>query len=355
MNIRSLLQLFVIIILIALIVSLALQLIQGDNATFSIPPSLPSRSVMELTLPLHEEWRIPNVFLPYHTVLPSGVYANENHVFFVTSGPDLKARSLHVLAPKTGSLLWEAKDLPYPENSFTADQKRLYLALSRQIRAYDLYSGELLWTTQEELPGHAIYWLYLIGDNLFVVSEEDALAGRQQVIRSYNAQSGLPGEVERIEVPHNAHLVLRTSSNDFWTDGKSLWATDRSDRQSQWTLSITDPLQHQPLLINSQFVFASGIFSDVFGVDSVTGIQSWKYERRIVSNLAAVGEIIYAIREDATLVGINASTGDEIGHIAFSRATTESGTRSTTYWVAATGSAIYVYFGDSHELIAFTK
>jgi hypothetical protein len=80
-NVRLILRILAVTIVIALLAGLFLELTHRNTSTISIASPPPSRSVAEVTLPLHEKWRVSNVFLPYHTVLPSGIYADESYVF----------------------------------------------------------------------------------------------------------------------------------------------------------------------------------------------------------------------------------------------------------------------------------
>ena len=100
------------------------------------------------------------------------------------------------------------------------------------------------------------------------------------------------------------------------------------------------------LLLASVFSFAGKV--------TVTGTATG-YEGKAVSNLAANSGIIYLIKDDAALIGINANTGQEVYRVEVLPQFTENETRTMSYLVAVSDTSIYVYYGDSRELIAFSK
>lgn len=342
------------IFLVSIVTSLVACLPKLGFPGYISPSPAPSRTVRDGTLSFHEKWRMSNLLIYRRTT--SRIYVSGDYLFYVAYKPDGVTHWLEVLDAKNGSLLWKTQELPFPENSLAADQQNLYLALSGKFLAYDISTGRLLWETHEPLLGHTIYWVYPIKDSLLVYSEEDVSpTRREQIIRSYDLQTGLLQNIDRIAIPQNDSFLLRTTSNDYWTNGTVLWAINKETNKRQWVIKIANSLEYQPAIADSTLIFASGIFSEVVGIDNLTGNQIWKYEGKIVSNLAATTGIVYAVRNDAAVIGIDALTGKEVGYIEIEPHVTEIDTRSLAYLVAATEDMIYVYYGDSQELIAFAK
>lgn len=349
-----LIRIGITIVLVSFVTSLVACLPKLEFPGYISPSPAPPRTVIDDTLPFHEKWRISNLLI-YRRTTPS-IYVYGDYLFYVAYEPDGLTHWLEVLDAKNGSLLWKTQDLPFTENSLAADQQNLYLALAGKFLAYDISTGKLLWETHEPLLGHTSYWAYPTNESLLVFSEEDvSLTRREQIIRSYDLQTGILQNIDRIAIPHNDSLILRTTSNDYWTNGTALWAINNETNQKQWLIEISNSLEYQPVLVESRLIFTSGIFSDVIGIDNLTGNQAWKYEGKIVSNTAAATGIVYAVRADAAVIGINVLTGKEMGYIEIEPRATETDTRSLTYLVAATEDMIYVYYGDSQELIALTK
>lgn len=328
---------------------------QGDRALPIQPPLISSRSVTDVNLPFHEQWRRSSLLLFNTESDRLHVYGNQ--LFFVSYEDDGITGRLEALNAKNGALLWKTEPLPFSVDSLAVDAKRLYLALDRKILAYDLSTGKVLWE-DVLLGGRTTYQIYPMDSTLLVYSEEDISSDgdEEQVIRKYDSQSGLLISTERININQkNSSLLLKTLTYDYWTDGKTLWVLDNLTQQEQWKVAIDNPVEYQPLLIDSKLIFASGIFSDVIGVDNISGHQVWKYGDKIVSNLTARGGIIYVVRTDAAIVCIDSATGEEVGYIDIEPRVTETSSRSHAYLITASEDMLFVYYGDSQELIAFSR
>jgi outer membrane protein assembly factor BamB len=281
----------------------------------------------------------------------------DNQLLFVSFEEAGNTRRLKALNAKTGTVLWETEPLPFYANSLAIDAQRVYLALSSKIIVYNLSTGEVLWE-DALLGGRTAYWVYPMGDALLIYSEEDVSSqgDEEQIIRKYDTQSGLLMSVDRIGIDQKySSLLLKTLTYDYWTDTEMLWAINNETKEEQWKVAIDNPVQYQPLLVDTKLIFASGIFSDLIGIDNISGRQIWKYETEIVSDLTAKSGTVYAIRKDAEIVAIDSSTGKEVGHIGIEPRVTETSTRSNAYLIAVSEDMLFVYYGDSQELIAFSR
>jgi outer membrane protein assembly factor BamB len=317
-------------------------------------PQISTRTVADVNLHFHEQWRKSNLRL-FNTEADR-LYLYGDQLFFVSYEDGGNARRLEALNAKTGTLLWETEPLPYSPDSLAIDGQRLYLALSSKIIVYDHSTGEVLWE-DALLGGRTSYRVYPMGETLLVCSEEDISPDgyEEQVIRKYDSQNGFLMDTDRINIPQkDSSLLLETSDFDYWTDIKSLWSVNKN-HQEQWRIKIDARVQYNPLVIGSRLIFASGIFSDVICVDNISGRQIWKYGDKIVSDLAARQGIIYAVRTDAAIVGIDSTTGKEVGYIGIEPRVTETSSRSHAYLLAVSEDMLFVYYGDSQELIAFSK
>ncbi|MEK6751538.1 MAG: PQQ-binding-like beta-propeller repeat protein, partial [Chloroflexota bacterium] len=326
-----------------------------STSEYMAPVSMVSRSVVSVNLSLHEKWRISNLFIPHRDT--STIYSNGDFLFYVAHDNNGRTSWLSVIDTTSGSMLWKSDSLPFSENSLAVDERRLFLALSAKILAYDLFTGDVLWETQERLPDRTQYKMYAKDDHLIVYSAEDsAPENTMQIVRVYDSRSGILESIKSETISQDASYLLKTNTNDYWTDRTAIWSIDNQTKQQKWSMLIDGPVQYQPLLIGNKLVFASGIFSDVTAIDNDTGNQVWKYSERIISNLTMESGIIYAIREDAAVVAINLFTGEELGYITVTPGfTEESGSRVKSYLVAAANGMVFAYYGDSQELIAFSK
>jgi len=353
-NINSLppLKIVYLVMLTGLLVSLSACLSADNIRLQAFPTSIPSRTVSYATTSAQEKWRISNLIVPYRDT--SNIYANGDSLYFVAYSDDGITHWVEVYDARTGEVRWKSDYLPFSENSLASDEQRLYVALLGQILAYNIQTGQLLWT--QELPyGHTRYQVYLLVDTLLVYSEEDSINHRELVIRSYNLQTGSLENIDRTDIPHNNSHLLRTTLSDYWTNGKSIWSVSRQTKQVNWSLGLANRVEYEPVLTDANFVFCSGIFSDVMSLKDDTGSLAWQYEGKAVSNLSANSGIVYLIKDDATLIGIDANTGREVYRVEVLPQFTENETRSISYLVAANDTSIYVYYGDSHELFAFSE
>ena len=106
--------------------------------------------------------------------------------------------------------------------------------------------------------------------------------------------------------------------------------------------------------MDATLFLSTGIFPKLQAINTNTGDQIWEYNEKLVSNIGLSQGIIYAIQIDGDLVAIDPNTGREIGYVKFSPLRTETTSRTKAYWVATTDKNVFVYFGDSRELIAFS-
>lgn len=311
-----------------------------------------SRTVVSTTLPLQEKWRKSNIYIENVT----GVFfSNGNQLIFSDHDANNDLNWMTVLNSSNGSQLWKTKPEQYiVGTSIAVDNKRWYVSFGSTIRAYDLFTGNLLWEVTG-LPMRTFHQMYVQADKLIVYSAEYYdTESTVQVVRVYDPQTGmLENNIEKAPSKSGSY-ILKTGSMDYWADRESVWAVENETGLDAWSVSTDEPIYGTPLLLDGEFIFASGLFSNVIALNNTTGEQIWKYDKKIVSNVAAESGVIYVIREDAALVAINAYTGKEIGHVIMMPSFTEpKDSRSIPYYVTVANHIVHVYFGDSHEIIAF--
>lgn len=329
--------------------------LEANNIPLDVfPTAIPSRSIEYAQFSLQERWRDFEVLIPYRD--NSIFLATENLLIIFDCETDGLTCRMRVLSADTGSLNWETQPLPYSEQYIIVDNERVYLALSTKIIAYDVTTGEVLWETEEKLPYHTQYIMRITENNLIVYSDEEIdESATKKIIRIYNTQNGkLEDSIEEV-IPLNVSFVTKTDFSEYWTDRSSIWMLNSQTNQQQWHTLIEGALQYEPLLLNNIFVFASGIFSDIVALDNLNGKQIWKYDKKTVSNLSINSNVIYAVREDAAIVAIDIFTGEEIGYVNMKPEFTEDKMRSLPFLIAVNNDMIFVYYGDSQELIAFSK
>lgn len=304
-----------------------------------------------MTLPLHESWRNPA------SISSDFFRSNGSLLVFITRNRNGTHQQINVLKANNGTLLWRTDPIQLSIKAVTIDQQKLYFASSSRILAYDIATGKVLWEVLEALPDRTQHEMYVTGNQLMIYSIGSSASGHtKRVVRTFDTQSGALKNLEDESFPKNAGLLFKTNSIDYWTDRSSVWSVDRATKQELWNIPLDGPVQYQPVIFGDEFVFASGIFSDVIAINKKTGKHIWKYAKKVVSNLALQSETIYAVREDAAITSINVYTGEEVGNIFISPSFTEDrNSRSIPYLVTATKDMVFVYYGDSKEIIAFSK
>ncbi|MCB0153609.1 MAG: hypothetical protein KDF65_02345, partial [Anaerolineae bacterium] len=90
----------------------------------------------------------------------------------------------------------------------------------------------------------------------------------------------------------------------------------------------------------------------LLSLDIENGRELWRTEKEFSSAIALCGSELFALRNDATLVRLDPTTGFGEDEIAFSPASINAGAAS--YWLACDEQRLFVYFGDSQELFALS-
>jgi len=321
----------------------------GEPLSSRIPP----RTIASNTLAFSEVWRQSDLLSP-HGGMPTGMLASESVLVLVTSDPNGPYAQAQAFNSATGAKLWAISGLPYV-HSMALDEQRLYLAVSWQIRVYALETGRLLWSS-EELPGHSNYLVYpAINDRVTVYSTRDDLDHREQTIRYYDPKSGALTALDRISLASGERIRLRTSTGDFLTRDSILRMTEGPSGVTKW--EIATPLRVNDWLtpLRGDVLLTYGIFPRLEAIDLHTGLRRWLYPQALVSNFVVDGDVLYAIRRDAALVSIDTITGQELGIVGFQPLNTEEDTRETAYWIGAAGDRIFLYYGDSREIICLAR
>lgn len=329
-------------------------IISGMGKSWEPPlptPSIASRTIGEKTLPFSERWRWQGVVLGVYD--DEGVVANEKYVCFIVIVNSHLEKRLRVIDARNGKMLWET-EVGRDVYSLAVDAQRVFVAADWRIRTYELATGQLLWRTSGYLEDRTWYRMEPVGDDilLYTNDDNDLLNQRWHILRLYDAQSGELKEMLRFETSLDRALVIRQPYVDCWTDGKTLWGEDRGSGQILWRINLERRLEYWPILVRSMVIYADGFYPNLYAIDVTTGSLLWTYPGALVSNFALEKDTLYALRQDGRLVAIGIGTGQEKGYVQFLPPKTEEGpVRSLVYWVAAAEGRIFVYFGDSQELI----
>jgi len=277
--------------------------------------------------------------------------------------------------------------------------------LAAQVRALDAADGNLLW----EIRGGGCNWVAADAERVYFEDGYDVLHayamgnGRLLWKRQFSPYRGrwrspdLRGDILYIRQGGSGEDYLYTidARTGEILSTESLWTADhflvfarfpRFDLhiltvQQPFTLRAVDPVTHQILWRVEEgpgFLFIHGLkwppvlLDDLLllntegrmlALDARSGQIRWQTldPAHLEETLLACGteaiitdSTIYALRQDARLVWMDARTGQEIGYLQFTPPLSEYNPYggSNVLGLASDGQMVFISFGDSQELIA---
>jgi outer membrane protein assembly factor BamB len=93
-----------------------------------------------------------------------------------------------------------------------------------------------------------------------------------------------------------------------------------------------------------------GVRYSLTAIDIETGNPLWETDKVFGPSVVIHQESVFALRNDATLVKLDLDTGQVEEEFPFEPASTNPG--KWTYLLASDGERLFIYFGDSQELLA---
>jgi outer membrane protein assembly factor BamB len=222
----------------------------------------------------------------------------------------------------------------------------VYIAVPFKIFGNRLNDGSLVWNT-DELPRHTGYYIYPeVRDNTLQTYSNE--------VKLYSIQANT-GHIESVQKYPDGFL-FEVSGARYSTTPVSLICTDASTGQQRWKVTTSD-VRRWPVFFQSDLMIFEagwGTASTLAAVNTTSGQILWQTLRDIASNFVVQGNAVYSIGINGALTARNAADGHEVGQITFS-GTLLDVDHATQYWVSASDSMLFVYFGDSQELIAFAR
>ncbi len=319
----------------------------------SYPTSTPSSPPREIgqtqNFPWRERWRVKVGLLQHN------YHRNARNLTVTEEGVAIvdDTWTLRFIEADTGHLRW-AVELSGPVDTLASDEAKVYAAgdAGQIVEAYDLKTGELAWKADITLPSGSGYYLNLQERGLYVYQ-----LGKEEAIYIFDRQTGK--NLDKIRIldigPRSANLLL--SKDQEWlqsTDeavvfvkaGQVVWQTDLGGVPQKF------PWLHDDLFI-VYFKNDRTVFDGLAGLDMTTGRLIWSRPGEFFSNFVIVDNLLYVISQAADVLVINPENGQTVGQAEFSPDTVDIAHPISA--IAADREMLYVYFGDSQELIAFEK
>ena len=308
----------------------------------------PSKQITSNTLPLEERWRWSGIS---NSVSKLAIAITKNRIAII-EGVGFEQR-VHVFDVHTGNSLWTNQSKETGIRSITADERRIYIGTITDVQAFDLESGERLWqgAVQPSLHrgGFAVFcdgdWVLAydgIEPDLYILN-----AATGQTIQKITNPDLFYRWNDKVDYLLNkSHRYLE--AQDIQT-GKKLWG-----QQFAGTIIDTAPVFFE----NTMILKIAHQFRGLVGVDIKSGNIKWEISDKFrFLDVAGLDNLAYALRYDASIVGLNPETGEQVGVIEMTpnRTGEDDGGFATYYGITTSDRYAVVYYGNSQELIVFER
>jgi outer membrane protein assembly factor BamB len=337
------------LLMVIMIVSY-LSAISGDLALWAndgIPVPAPTRSVVKTSLSLREIWRKTPIYKSSNTlgIVSSWILnATPDSVYVNTHRPTTSVATVLALDAKTGDQRWATK--PQPVHSLAVGPNALYVAAQTGIRAYDLKTGTLKWTSDQPSADHTRYYVYFVDSQLQLF-----IPGPDQ-FKFIDVNSG------KVSPPQDLGALVALDGQDrYLCDEEKFQLQDSTTRRGRWTVSISRINPCYPRRIGNVVLIPmvraeSRRWHTVLAVAYDSGRTLWTCQDCFASDVAVEGGWFYALTKEGALARYDVSTGKLLGTVEFSGGA-KPDPNGQQYAIAAAGGRVFVHFGDSQELIAF--
>jgi outer membrane protein assembly factor BamB len=170
---------------------------------------------------------------------------------------------------------------------------------------------------------------------------------------SFQADTGQTKTVQKY--PYG--FLFEVFGAGYFTTPQGLICIEAITGQQRCRISAIDNVRRWPVFFQSDLMILEegwGTASTLAAVNTDAGNILWQTPRDIASNFVVQGNTVYSIDTNAVLTARDAVDGREIGQLRFRGARLDVD-HAAQYWVAGNDSMLFVYFGDSQELIAFAR
>jgi outer membrane protein assembly factor BamB len=326
---------------------------QGPTKPFGTRTPSPSRTVIARhDLPLHEIWRKGSIRSGLNWATTSSfevLAARQDNVYIANTTSELPYWYVLAIDAETGEDLWRTELLGLVD-SLAVSADSLYVASGSGIKAFDSTSGRLLWTSNQPPPDHEGYYIFYEGSSLSFFIRQ---GGRHRFTSTIDLEDGSVGKIQEYQdiVAIDSRLRYFWNNQDFWVEeiapDKVLWSTQIESTGLNWPIKAGDYLVI-PAIKN-----AAGWHS-VLVVNRDSGQKIWECLDCYASDVVVHADTLYAILRDGSVAAYEVKTGQQIWILQFMGGA-EMEPNTTTYALAVTDNALYLYFGDSQELIAVSR
>lgn len=314
-------------------------------------PPLGSHRVVSSSIPLVEIWRYrvgyseafdlqfnppPLVIARDKVIISAYVDANDPYTDSI-----LTARALD-----SGEILWQTRYSKINRYGATRinfhyfDEKlnRLYLQYGFNIGAFDTETGKQIWVTPS-LGDHTTY--------IFAQEQQDGfltVKTNNNELLTFDPSDGRLLSIEKVTY----YLTIARTGTEIPIPRtiEFKWAFECARPKIWPTFVGNDDLLLECAWRDSAWPYM------LYRANYKTGQTIWSSPRQFISNYALRGNTLYIVDESAKLQAINIETGELLGMMAFDGEMTDTA-HIRPFWAAIQDPYLFIYFGDTQELVAF--
>jgi len=286
-----------------------------------------SYQIVEVNGALEELWSHSALFVDKRGGLClSFIVAADKKVFIIGNFDQPGSETLIALDALKGTLLWSnnsSDNSQYTGLSVTSNFLYSGSNWKPTIRAYDLDTGEVLWS--KRLSGRYIPCFRVIENLIYVETNNDRYLIQADTGKALH-------NFDRTVTAEEAHRLVGQLGGDPMAQTKLEYFED---------VVLTEEM----------------LFRGARAIDRQTGELLWEFKGRIISNVGVTPSTVYLITQDRKLLGLDARNGEVITWVQFDPIPATVGTHGydNAFYVAADEEAgiVYAFLGDGAQLFAF--
>lgn len=336
----------------------------------------PSKEIIVNDLSLREIWRWSGLMTGGSGDPPKILIKGDFTILAIkdTSLGDYDQRVI-ALNIQTGEMVWASKPTFERPSSLYADNEQVYVGYNNRAEALDIKTGKRLWVgAQQPERKKGTLHLYARNEQIEVYDIDTKDFPLNTKLWLLDSQTGETLEI--VEVP----TIFFQDADKYYLSnyimgsfGAGLIARDKTTNTELWQLHTTGLVRCWPIIIGGMMYLDAG---DVYAVNTDNGEIWWsyedadiinpdtgnvdeRYENLLIPRIAYGRNVLYFVKSNSSIVGLNSITGEVVGTVEISPPPTyyddEGRFQDTYYLITASDKYVAAYYGDSQELIVFER
>jgi outer membrane protein assembly factor BamB len=358
----------ILVMFVAAILYLMLFPVLSGSAYPTPVPLSPPKQITSSSLPLREIWRWSGLVASTPNDPPKIIIKDNMIILAIEEGGSSHDQKIIALDVETGIKIWETKATFDRPDSLTVDDERVYAAYLEDVRAFDLKTGRKLWTGAKQRWGKRGGLNVYVQDGQVEVYDLDVTYSSPMNSKLFFIDSQTGASLNTVEWGgiffHRGNLYY---SSPWLKGGFQNWIVAGNDEVDNiWKRDFRSLVRRWPIFVDDVMYLDAG---DIYALNPETGDIYWQYilsgkdyypyNNCLISKVTYGNDLIYTIKSDATLVGLEPHVGDEVGSLSVSPPPAyrnASGDQNgPCNIVVASDKFLAVYYSDSDEVIVFEQ